>query len=154
MKSNIQVNAKRVTLFAAVLVAVLIFTSGASAQSTFQGTFTLDHSARWGKTVLGAGDYIVKVNPSSGSSPLIAVITYAKSGRLAAREACVNADTIKANGEKSALLIGHRGNQPVIHSFRVAELGQTFIFDRTLASRQGAEEAMNQENVPVLEVKR
>ncbi len=154
MKSNIQVNARRVTLFAAVLVAVLIFTSGANAQSTFQGTFTLDHSARWGKTVLGAGNYIVQVNNSNGSAPLIARITYAKSGRLAALETCVSADTFKANGEKSALLIGHRGTQPVVHSFRVAELGETFIFDRTLASRQGAEEAMNLENVPVYAVKR
>ena len=154
MKSNIQVTAKRVTLFAAVLVAVLIFTSNANAQSTFQGTFTLDHSARWGKTVLGAGNYVVKVNNTNGSSPLIAEIFYSPSGKLAARELCTKPDTIKANGEKSALLIGHRGNQPVVHSFRVAELGETFIFDRTLASRQGAEEALNQENVPVLEVKR
>jgi hypothetical protein len=154
MKSNIQVTAKRVTLFAAVLVAVLIFTSGASAQSTFQGTFTLQHSARWGKTVLGAGDYVVKVNNTNGSSPLIAEIFYEPSGRLAARESCTKPDTISTKGEKSALLLGHRGGQPVVHSFRVAELGQTFIFDRTLANRQGAEEAMNQENVPVLEVKR
>src|ERR1700689_2655142 len=81
MKSNIQVTAKRVTLFAAVLVAVLIFTSGANAQSTFQGTFTLQHSARWGKTVLGAGDYVVKVNNTNGSSPLIAEIFYEPSGK-------------------------------------------------------------------------
>ncbi len=154
MKSNIQVTAKRVTLFAAVLVAVLIFTSNASAQSTFQGTFTLNHSARWGKTVLGAGNYVVNVNNTNGSAPLIARITYAQSGRLAALEPCVSSDTFKPNGEKSALLLGHRGTQPVVHSFRVAELGETFIFDRTLASRQGAEEALNQEDVPVLEVKR
>jgi hypothetical protein len=154
MKSNIQANAKRITLFAAVLVAVLIFTGGANAQSTFQGTFTLNHSARWGKTVLGAGDYIVRVNDTDGSAPLVAEITYAKSGKRAAIESCVDADTFKANGEKSALLIGHRGGQPVIHSFRVAELGETFIFDRTLASRQGAEEAMTPDDVPVYAVKR
>ena len=153
MKFNITANAKKVTLFAATLVAILIFCGSASAQSTFKGTFTLQHSARWGRTVLGAGDYVVNVNPSGGTDPLIAVITYAKSGRLAARETCVNADSA-SKGEKSALLIGHRGGQPVVHSFRVAELGETFIFDRTLASRQGAEEALNQENVPVLEVKR
>jgi hypothetical protein len=154
MKSNIQVNAKRVTLFAAVLVAILIFTSGANAQSMFKGTFTLDHSARWGKATLGPGDYIVRVDTLDGSSPLVARITYAQSGRLAALETCVSADTFKANGEKSALLIGHRGGQPVVHSFRVAELGETFIFDRTLASRQAPEEAINQETVPVLVVKK
>ena len=154
MKSNITANARRSTLFAAVLVAVLIFTGNANAQTTYRGTFTLQHSARWGKTVLGPGDYIVRVNLEGGSSPLIAEITYAKRGRVAARESCTNADTFKANGEKSALLLGHRGGQPVVHSFRVAELGQTFIFDRTLANRQGAEKALNQENVPVLEVKR
>jgi hypothetical protein len=153
MKFHITANAKRATLFAAALVAILIFSGSANAQSTFKGTFTLQHSARWGHAVLGAGDYVVTVNPSGGSDPLIAVITYAKSGRLAARETCLNADSA-TKGEKSALLIGHRGTQQVIHSFRVAELGQTFVFDRTLASRQGAEEALNQENVPVLEVKR
>jgi hypothetical protein len=154
MKSNITANARKITFLAAALVAILVFTGSANAQTTFQGTFTLQHSARWGKTVLGAGDYIVRVNLEGGSSPLIAEISYAKSGRLAARESCTDADTFKANGEKSALLLGHRGAEPVVHSFRVAELGQTFIFDRTLASRQGAEEAMNQENVPVLVVKR
>ena len=104
MKSNITANARRITLFAAVLVAVLIFTGNANAQTTYRGTFTLQHSARWGKTVLGPGDYIVRVNLEGGSSPLIAEITYAKSGRVAARESCTNADTFKANGEKSALL--------------------------------------------------
>lgn len=154
MKSITKVHATRITVFATVLLAALMLTGSANAQSTFQGTFTLVHSARWGKTVLGAGDYVVKVNNTDGSSPLMAEVFYAKSGRLAAREACTKPDTISTKGEKSALLLGHRGGQPVVHSFRVAELGETFIFDRTLASRQGAEEAMNQEDVPVLAVKR
>jgi hypothetical protein len=154
MKSITKVHATRITVFATVLLAALIFTGSANAQNTFQGTFTLGHSARWGKTVLGAGDYIVRVNSTNGSAPYIAEITYAKSGRPAALETCSNADTTPSKGEKSALILGHRGGQPVVHSFRVAELGETFIFDRTLASRQGAEEAMNQENIPVLTVKR
>ncbi len=152
MKLNLTKVGTKVTLFAAVLLAACVFAGSASAQSTFQGTFTLQHSARWGHTVLGAGDYVVKVNNAGDSGPLIAVITYANSGRLAARETCVVADST-AKGE-SALLIGHRGTQQIIHSFRVAELGETFVYDRTLASRQGTEEAMSKDNVPVLEAKK
>jgi hypothetical protein len=151
-KVGTKVTGSKVTLFAAVLLAVCIFTGSANAQSTFKGKFTLQHSARWGKTVLGAGDYVIDLNHNNDAGPLIAVIRYAKSGRVAARETCSAADG--ATKGDSALFIGHRGNQQVIHSFRVAQLGETFVYDRTLASRQVSEEAMDKEKIPVLEAKK
>jgi hypothetical protein len=138
----------RVTLFAALLIAACVFTGAASAQAAFDGKFTLTNPARWGKVTLGPGDYRVTLT----STPFIAAIYYEPSGRLATYVQCDNADG-HAKGE-SALLIGHRGNVMVVHSFRVSELGETFIFDRTLASRQSAEEALSKDDVPVLEAKK
>jgi hypothetical protein len=152
MKRILKQAVTKVTLFAAILLAACAFAGSADAQSTFSGKFTLQHSVLWGKTTLGAGDYTVNINFTGGSAPLIALIRYAPSGKVAARVTCVNADS--ATKGESALLIGHRGKLQVVHSFRVAELGKTFIYDRTLASRQGAEEAMTPDDVPVLELKK
>jgi hypothetical protein len=49
----------------------------------------------------------------------------------------------------SALLIGQRGKQSVIYSFRVAEVSQVFVYDPALAHGRGVLEADNSETVPV-----
>jgi hypothetical protein len=59
MKLNITRNATRLTLFAAALLATILFAGSANAQSPFKGKFTLQHETRWGQAVLPAGDYIL-----------------------------------------------------------------------------------------------
>jgi hypothetical protein len=152
MKLKIKGITTKVTLFTAILLGACLFAGSANAQSTFSGKFTLRYSVRWGQTTLGAGDYTVKINPINGSSSLTAIIYHAPSGKVAGQVTCANVDSAKKG--QSALLIGHRGNMQVVHSFRVADLGETFIYDRTLASRQTAEESLNPDDVPVLDAKK
>jgi len=149
MKIITKSNFTKVTLFATVLLAGCFFAGAANAQ-TVQGTFTLDHAARWGKTVLPAGDYRLKLDP--GANPAEAVIFDATSGQRVATVLC----SITEDGSKghTALLISRRGNQRVIYSFRVAELGESFVYDPALAHGRGIIEANNTETVPVLEARR
>jgi hypothetical protein len=149
MKLNITGITTKVTLFATALLATCLFAGAAHAQ-TVHGKFTLDHSARWGKAVLPAGEYNLTIDPSS--LPSRAVVTDAKSGRkIASVLSAISEDAPKGD---SALLIGQRGNQRVIYSFRLAEVGQVFIYDPALAHGRGVLEANNTETVPVLDAKK
>jgi hypothetical protein len=152
MKLDITKVATKLTLFAAVLLAASVFTGSANAQSEFQGKFTLQHSARWGKIVLPAGDYRIKApfNPDGG--PTRWVIQDAKSGKTVALESSGIVDD--APKGESALLISARGHQQVIHSFRLGTQGRSYVFDRELASHRGAEEVNNTETVPVLDARK
>ena len=149
MKANIRRNATKVTLFAAALLATSLFAGSANAQSAFKGKFTLEHQTRWGQAVLPAGHYLLTFDNHLSN---MLVISDANSLRKVAFEPI----NIRQNSTEggSALLVSVRGSQRVVHSFRVAELGQTFIYDRGLASRRAVEEAKNAESVPVLEAKK
>ncbi len=149
MKLNITRNATRLTLFAAALLATILFAGSANAQSQFKGKFTLQHETRWGKAVLPAGHYTVTFD--SHLSHLL-VVRDAKTLRAVAYEPCNNRQDSGEGG--SALLIGSRGSQPVVHSFRVAELGETFVYDPALANRSAVEEARQTQGVPVIVAKK
>ncbi|MGH9494495.1 MAG: hypothetical protein ACRD3B_05810 [Candidatus Sulfotelmatobacter sp.] len=150
MKLSLMHKATRATLFAAALLAISLFAGSVKAQSLFEGKFTLQYETRWGQTVLPAGQYLVTFD--SNISNLL-VITDAKSHRTLAYE-----PTGKRDGRtegKSALLVGTRGSQRVVHSFRVAELGQTFIYDRALTREEGPrQEARQSQTVPVVVAKK
>jgi hypothetical protein len=150
MKPNITRNATKLTLFAAALLATILFAGSANAQSPFKGKFTLTHETRWGKAVLPAGDYILS-SDANNKIPGLLVIRDAKSLHAVAYEPINNAQD--STGGESALLIAVRGSQRVVHSFRVAELGQTFIYDRTLA-RRAVEEARQPQAIPVIVAKK
>jgi hypothetical protein len=149
MKANIRRNATKVTLFAAALLATSLFVGSANAQSAFKGKFTLEHQTRWGQAVLPAGHYLLTFDNHISN---MLVVRDAKSLQALAYEPI----NIRQNSTKggSALLVSVRGSQRVVHSFRIAELGQTFIYDRRLASGHAVEEANNAESVPVLEAKK
>jgi hypothetical protein len=148
MKLNITRNAARSTLFAAAVLATALFAGSASAQSQFKGKFTLQHETRWGQAVLPAGHYTLTFD---NKMPNMLVIRDASSLRGAGYVSANNRQD-SAGGE-SALLIAVRGSQQVVHSFRAAELGQTFIFDRELA-RRAVEEARQKQDVPVVVAKK
>ncbi len=148
MKQNITRNATRLTLFAAALLATILFAGSANAQSPFKGKFTLQHETRWGQAVLPAGDYILTFDNHLSN---MLIVRDAKSLHAVAYEPINNAQD-STEGE-SALLIGARGSQRVVYSLRFAELGQTFIYDRTLA-RRAVEEARQPQAVPVIVAKK
>ncbi len=148
MKLNITRNATRLTLFAAALLATILFAGSANAQSPFKGKFTLQHETRWGQAVFPAGNYIVTFDDHLSN---MLVVRDAESGQAVAYEPINNRQDSGEGG--SALLIGVRGSQQVVHSFRLAELGQTFIYDRTLA-RRAVEEARQPQAIPVIVAKK
>jgi hypothetical protein len=148
MKLNITQNAARLTVFAATLLAISLFAGSANAQSPFKGKFTLQHETRWGQAVLPAGQYLLTFDDHISN---MLVVRDAESGQPVAYEPINNRQDSGKGG--SALLIGARGSQPVVHSFRVAELGQTFIYDRTLA-RRAVEEARQPQAIPVIVAKK
>ncbi|HEY6443932.1 MAG TPA: hypothetical protein VIY66_11400 [Candidatus Acidoferrales bacterium] len=149
MKLNITRNATRLTLFAAALLATALFAGSANAQSQFKGKFTLQHETRWGKAVLPTGHYILTLDNHLSN---MLVIRDAKSLHVVAYEPVNNVQD-STEGE-SALLIAVRGSRQIVHSFRVAELGQTFIYDRAIANGYGVEQARQQQTVPVIVAKK
>ena len=165
MKMNSKQNTIRVTLFAAALLATCLFGSPANAQQNvrdervdqvgdqpiYQGGFTLKHETRWGKAVLPAGDYRLTIR--TAENPTTFFIEDAKSGKTVAMVA-PNV-TERSNKGDSALLIGTRGNQRVVYSLRIAELGEVLISDPALAhGRESREEARQTEAVPVVVAKK
>jgi hypothetical protein len=147
MKSNIKANSTKVTLFATVLLATCLFASSANAQSAFEGKFTLAQQAYWGHGGLPAGDYLLSVTTTG--SPAMVIIRDAGNGKEVAMVAAQTREASTTGG--SALFIGRRGKRRVIYSFRVAELGQVFIYDPALARGRGVEEASDTEKVPILQ---
>jgi len=149
MKPNFTKKAAKVTLFAAALLATCLFAGSANAQSLFSGKFTLQHTTRWGKAVLPAGNYDIRLGAFDSVDADLFVISDANSGRTVARETCSVTEDAPENST-NALLIGGRANQQIVHSFRVPDLGKTCIYNRSLASRPTSEAASNAEVVPVL----
>ena len=163
MKTNMKRDTIRVTLVAAAVLATCLFGSAANAQSNasnqpivvlnepvFQGSFTLLHEARWGKAMLPAGEYRLRIE--STQNPITVFIEDAKSGKAVAMVVpFVREASRKGN---SALLIGTRGKQRVVHSFRIAELREVLISDPPLARGHATEEARQTEDVPVLVAKK
>jgi len=150
MKLNITRNATKMTLLATVLLATCSFASPASAQSAFRGKFTLPQQTHWGTAMLPAGEYVLALSQGTGST--MVVIRDAKSGNAVAFEASAIADH-SGKGE-TALLISNRGEQRVVHSLRVAQLGEVFIYDPALARGRAVEEARNTAAVPVVAAKK
>lgn len=149
MKLNFTPSAAKLTLFAAALLATSLFAGTANAQSAIKGKFTLQSETHWGKAVLPAGRYLL-TSDSHLSNML--VVRDAKSGRTVAFEPITNKQN-SGKGE-SALLIGTRGSQRVVHSFRVAEFGETFVYDPALAHQSAVEEARQAQAVPVVVAKK
>jgi hypothetical protein len=163
MKMNIKQNAIGATLVASAVVATWLVGSPANAQPNvsnqpavlinqpaYEGKFTLTHDTRWGKALLPAGEYRLRIE--STENPVIVFVEDAKSGKpVAMVMPTVREATHKGN---SALLIGTRGTQRVVHSFRVAELREVLISDPRLAHGRVTEEARQTEAVPVLVAKK
>jgi hypothetical protein len=149
MKSNIKGIRTKITFCATALLAACLFTGAANAQ-TVHGKFTLDNTTRWGKAVLPAGEYQLTFNPAR--EPGIVAISDAKTGKKVAL--IYTAITEGAGKGGSALFVGQRGRQRVIYSFRLAELGRTFIYDPALAHGRGVLEASDTQTVPVLDAKK
>ena len=150
MKARIVQHITKITLFSAVLLAACLLGRPAYAQSQIQGSFTLSHETHWGQAVLPPGDYQLRFVINNGG-PLL-VIRDAKSRLVVAYESARSRET-SITGE-SAILIGKHGNQQVVQSLRIAELGESFVYERPPAHGRAGEEARKTQVVPVLMAKK
>ena len=151
MKFNHSQAATKVTFFAAVVLIAGLFAGATQAQSLYRGKFTLDHQIRWGRTLIPAGDYNVVVDSALGTISLqIARVIDTKTGVTVAMVGCPITEDSKG---PSVLILSRRDGQQVVHTLRVEELNESFIFDPSLAHRRVTEEARDTKTVPVLEAK-
>jgi len=136
----------KVTVLAALVLMAGLFAGTTQAQTTYRGKFTVDHSIRWGKAQIPAGEYRFALE-AIGSTSLMARVVNAKTGENVALIPCSFVADSQGN---SVLILGRRGEQYVVHTLRLRELGESFVFDPELASRQTREEAKQADTVPVI----
>ena len=142
MKSKFTQYATGTAVLAAVLLTAGLFGSVANAQSTFQGKFALPYATQWGKATLQPGDYLLTFY---GEGTML-VIRDAKSQRVVAIEPINDREDCGEGG--SALIISATGEQHVVRSLRIAELGEAYVYSQ--ASAREVEEAHHTRTVPVV----
>ena len=134
-----------VQLLTVGLLISLLCASVAQAAPLYRGKFTLPHAVRWGQAVLPAGEYQLRFKDVQAR--VFVVIQDAKSGKEIAYLAPVT--NSEAQGT-SALLIADDGDQRVVHSLRLAELDEVFIFEPELA--RGARDVWQAQTMQTLSV--
>jgi len=132
------------------LVASLLLVGMALAAPIYRGSFTLPFDASWGSTTLPAGDYLLRFE-DVGSRAFL-VVKETKSGRDVAFLTPVTTNETTPTGQ-SALLVAKTGNQRVIYSLRLAELGEVFVYD-SKAAREEVQEASHTQTVPIIAMKK
>jgi hypothetical protein len=147
---NLKKNLSTLQLLTLGLLVSFLWVGVANAAPLYRGRFSLPHQVRWGQAVLPAGEYLVKF--ADVQTRVFVVIQDAKSGKDVAYLTPVTNG--KAQGT-SALLIANDGDQRVVHSLRLAELGEVFIFEPALARGVGdVREAHTMETLPLLATKK
>jgi hypothetical protein len=122
----------------------------ANAAPLYRGRFTLPYEVRWGQAVLPAGDYLLGFQDIG--TRVFVLIRDAKSGKdIAFLAPLGNSDATGA----SALVIAGEGNERVVHSLRLAELGEVFIYEPALArGTEDVREASKMQTLPIMAVKK
>jgi len=147
---NLKKNLSTVQLLALGLLVSFLWASVANAAPRYRGRFSLPYEVRWGQAVLPAGEYLLRFEDVQ--TRVFVVIQDAKSGK----EVAYLAPKTKSEAQgKSALLIADKSNQRVVHSLRVAELGEVFIYEPALVrGAKDVREAHNMQTVPIVVAKR
>src|SRR5260370_27770734 len=147
---NLKKNLSTVQLLTLGLLVSLCWAGVANAAPLYRGRLSLLYEVHWGHAVLPAGEYLLRF--VDVQTRVFAVIQDAKTGKDITYLAAVTNGEAKGT---SALLITEVGNQQVVHSLRLAELVEVFIYEPALA--RGAEdvrEAHKVQTLPIVAVKR
>ena len=147
---NLKKNLSTLQLLTLGLLVCFLWVGVANAAPLYRGRFSLPHQVRWGQAVLPAGEYLLKF--ADVQTRVFVVIQDAKSGKDVAYLTPVTKSEARGT---SALLIANDGDQQVVHSLRLAELGEVFIFDPALARGVGdVREAHTMQTLPLVATKR
>jgi hypothetical protein len=140
-------------LLVAALVATALFAAATlNATPPFQGKFSLPYEVRWGRAILPAGEYRLRVD--NVDTVTIVTVQQAESGKTVAMLPFPIRESDKNVRDGSALLIASKGGQRTVHTLKLAELGEVFIYDPSLARGRGTtEEARQTQPVRVLAAK-
>ena len=147
---NLKKKLSTVQLLTLGLLVSFLWASVANAAPRYRGRFSLPYEVRWGQAVLPAGEYLLRF--VDVQTRVFVVIRDAKSGKDVAYLAAVTNGQAKG---RSALLIAEVGSQQVVHSLRLAELGEVFIYEPALARRaEDVREAHKVQTLPIVAAKR
>jgi hypothetical protein len=127
------------------LLIAFLCDSVVRAAPLYRVKFTLPYATRWGHAVLPAGEYRIRFQDVQAH--VFMVLEDAKSGKDVAYLTPVT--NSHAQGT-SALLIANEGDQRVVHSLRLAELDEVFIFEPELA--RGARDVWQAQTMQTLSV--
>jgi hypothetical protein len=143
---NLKKNLSTVQLLMLGLLISLLWAGVANAAPLYRGRFTLPYEVRWGQAVLPAGDYLLGFQDIG--TRVFVLIRDAKSGNNIAFLAPSGSSDAKGT---SALLIGGEGNHRVVHSLRLAELGEVFIYEPALGrGTEDIREAHKMHTLPIV----
>jgi hypothetical protein len=142
---NLKKNISTVRVLIFGLLVSFLWVGAASAAPRYRGRFSLPYEVRWGQAVLPAGEYLLRFEDVQ--TRVFVVIQDATSGK----DVAYLAPKTKSEAQgKSALLIADKGNQRVVHSLRLVELGEVFIYEPALV--RGAKDVRETHNVQTLPI--
>jgi hypothetical protein len=132
------------------LLVSFLWAGLANAAPLYRGRFTLPYEVRWGQAVLPAGDYLLRF--VDVQTRVFVVIQDANNGKDVAYLAPVTKTEAKGT---SALLLADEGDQSVVHSLRLAELAEVFIYEPTLVrGTRDVREVQTMQTLPVVAMKK
>lgn len=134
--------------FLGVLVATCAFAAAAFAQPTFVGKFTLPYEVHWGRGVLPAGVYYIRMDSIAAQ----AVVVSAGGMRTMFTTPPVIADS-KQTG--TFLTLTTIGNERRVRSLNLPQLGKSLIFaPLTKTEMEELAKAGQSNTVPVVTAKK
>jgi hypothetical protein len=143
MNSKMIRQAIEVRVFAAVLLATLVFAATTNAQ-TNSAMFSLPFEVHWGKNVLPPGDYVVRIN-----LPTNVAFIESMDGKTAGYTPVPI--TTRSDKGATALTVMVRGNNRIVRSLNLPARGMTLIYlPATNAEREILAKADEVQTVPVI----
>src|SRR5215469_8920712 len=133
----------KVRLFTAAVLATGLFASAGYAQTDFSGKFTLPYEVQWGKNVLPAGQYSIRMDAACASATV-----QSRDGKIA----FYTPIPIKSRSDKgpTALYVLAKGNERIVLSLNLPEHGVSLVYHPTTpAEREMIAKADHESTVPL-----
>ena len=132
-------------LLLAAAITTCGFTAAANAHPGFAGKFTLPFEVHWGKAVLPAGDYVIRMDSTSAPATISSA---SGSQAMVYTEFPTIADSLKGG---TYLTITTQGNESTVRSLNEPGVGKLVIFSPlTKSEREILAKAGRIQTVPVI----